>query len=137
MARGTTRRGFIVALASAAVMPMAVSAASDGSWFEDLRPDMYYKLLDGRPDCFAMASTRGLMVGRLLYLLRYLGGRRICLSGRIAKLSDGGYYLSVSPKQYFRDTPDSHRICLTDRWLREFYRRHKDDALSDVRVGIL
>jgi len=126
-----SRRSFIGSLAAAAVLPSAGSVlALPDDWFEDLRPDRYYTLQGGPyKDTGGWGSPCPGMGNMLVDELKDWDLRRV-IDDSLADVERQGYYLTVTT--YFGSPyRKCGRIYLTERWLREFYRRHRDDTVDD------
>lgn len=154
MSADVSRRDFIGSLAAAAVLPSAavafpgasaVDCAVDmirseicrGSFasfippsFEDLRPDRYYELQGGPyKDTGGWGCPYPGMGSMLVEDLKDWDHCRV-IDDRMAKVEQQGYYLTVTT--YFGSPyRKCGRIYLTQRWLMEFYRRHRDDTRDD------
>ena len=131
MSMDISRRGFIGSLAAAAVLPSAGSVlAGPDDWFEDLRPDRYYELQGGPyKDTGGWGCPYPSMGSMLVEDLKDWDHCRV-IDDRMAKVEQKGYYLTVTT--YFGSPyRKCGRIYLTERWLREFYRRHRDDTRDD------
>ena len=154
MSADISRRDFLVSLAAAAVLPSAAvslpgasavdcvvditrSMIGRGSFasfilppFEDLRPDMYYDLRGGPyKDTGGWGYPYPGMGDMLVEELKDWDLRRV-IDDRLAEVEKRGFYLTVTT--YFGSPwRKCGRIYLTERWLREFYRRHRDDTHAD------
>ena len=154
MSADISRRDFLGSLAAAAVLPSAAvalpgasavdcavdmlrSEISRGSFasfippsFEDLRPDMYYELQGGPyKDTGGWGCPCPGMGDMLVATLKDWDHCRV-IDDRLAEVERQGYYLTVTT--YFgRPYRECGRIYLTERWLMEFYRRHRDDTSND------
>lgn len=122
----TTRRNFIGAIASVAACGGATvltSAIRDGR-FEDIRVDRYYVLRGGRYGDTGGWGMPGYLQGpELVDSMAYWEYCRD-LDDRLSRIERDGYYLV--PSQYFgAPWKEFDSIPLTERWMREFYRRHR------------
>ena len=125
------RRGFIGSLTAAVLMPSAGSAlALPEDWFEDLRPDRYYTLQGGPyKDTGGWGYPCPGAGDMLVETLKDWDHCRV-IDDRLAEVERQGFYFTVTT--YFGSPyRECGRIYLTERWLREFYRRHRDDTSDD------
>lgn len=128
MSAGMTRRGFVGGLVAAVALPPAAAGQED--WFQDLEADRYY-VLQGGPykDTGGWGCPYAGMGDMLVEMLKDSDHCRV-LDDRLAKVEQQGFYLT--PSQYFgKPWRRYDRIYLTERWMREFYRRHRDDTPAD------
>ena len=128
MSADISRRGFIGSLAAAVVLPPAAAERED--WFQDLRADWYYTLQGGPyKDTGGWGCPYAGMGNMLVETLQEWDADGL-LDDKLAHVEREGFYLT--PSQYFGKPWRRYgRIYLTERWMREFYRRHRDDTPSD------
>ena len=131
MSADISRRDFLASLAAAAVLPSAGSVLTGhGAWFEDLRSDRYYELQGGPyKDTGGWGYPCPSVGDMLVETLKDWDHCRV-IDDRLAEVERQGFYLTVTT--YFGSPyRKCGRIYLTERWLREFYRRHRDDTYDD------
>lgn len=124
MSTDIRRRDFLVSLAAAAVLPAAV--AGQGDWFQDIEPGRYYVFhwrypVDPsvyREELMSGAVLRSFLVFHLQY-----GLSRPDADEWLDDFASTGYFITSA-----RPTPV--RFQLTQRWLREFYRRHREEVAA-------
>lgn len=127
MAAGTdlSRRDFIGSLAAAAVLPSAV--AGQDNWFQDIEPGRDYVLhwrypkVDPsmyREERMSCAEMRSLLMFHLQYGLSRPGADEW-----LDDFASTGYFITS-------EQPTPVRFQLTQRWLREFYRRHREEVAA-------
>jgi len=104
--------------------------AGQEDWFKDLEADRYY-VLQGGPyeDTGGWGCPCASMGDMLVDTLREWDAGGL-MDDRLARTAREGFYLT--PSQYFgKPWRQYDRIYLTERWLREFYRRHENDTSDD------
>lgn len=128
MRAGMTRRGFVGGLVAAVALPPATAGQED--WFKDLEVDRYYTLQGGPyKDTGGWGYPYAGMGDMLVETLREWDANGL-LDDKLAHVEREGFYLT--PSQYFgKPFRFYDRLYLTERWMREFYRRHRDDTPAD------
>lgn len=127
-----TRRGFIGSLAACGAA--SALGSSLGKPFEDIRTDRYYTLQGGPYGDTGGWGCPGYELGaELIENMKYWEHCRE-LEDTIESVEERGFYLS--PSTYFeKPWRRFDRIYLTERWMEEFYNRHKDEPLENWKKG--
>ena len=124
MSAGISRRGFLGSLVAAAVLPSAVAGQCD--WFHDIEPGRDYTFhwrypvdpsmyREERMPCAVLRSF-------LMFHLQH-GLSRTDADDWLDDFASTGYFITS-------EKPTPVRFQLTQRWLREFYRRHRGEVAA-------